>query len=89
MKQKDLVTLIIIAFITAIFSFVLSSVLFKIPVGRATKVASAASSVSTNFPDIKNDPNYNTIFNTNSLDPAVPVQVGTNPNSQPFNESSQ
>jgi hypothetical protein len=87
MKQKDTTLLITIAIITAIFSFVLSSVIFKVPVNRSTKIP-IAGSINTSFPDIKHDSSYNSIFNANSLDPAVPLQVDSNPNTQPFNNSS-
>jgi hypothetical protein len=83
MKQKDLMLLIAVAFFTAIIAFIFSSLVFKTPAHRSTTVP-VAGSISTSFPDIKNDPTYNTIFNTNALDPAVPLQAGGS-NSQPFN----
>jgi hypothetical protein len=88
MKQKDILLLVVVGFLTALFSFMLTGAIFKTPVNRSTKVP-VAGSVSTTFPDIKNDPSYNTIFNSKALDPAVPLQVGANPNDQPFNGSSQ
>ena len=87
MKQKDLALLVSVAVFTAILAFVVSSVIFKVPANRSTKIP-VAGSINTSFPDIKNDSNYNTIFNTNALDPAVPLQVGSSPNNQPFNGTS-
>jgi hypothetical protein len=87
MKQKNLGLIIGIAFFTAIFSFVLSGVIFKVPANRSTKIP-VAGSINSSFPDIKHDPNYSSIFNTNALDPAVPLQVGSTPNNQPFNGTS-
>lgn len=84
MKQKDIALLIGVGFFTAIFSFVLSSVIFKAPAHRSTKVPTAGS-ISTSFPDIRHDPNYNFIFNSNALDPAVPLDASSTPNNQPFN----
>ncbi len=87
MKQKDIALLVVVGFFTAIVAFVFSTLVFKVPPNRSTKVP-VAGSVTTTFPDIKHDPNYNTIFNTNALDPAVPLQVGSN-NNQPFNGAAQ
>lgn len=84
MKQKELALLIGVAFFTAIIAFILSSVIFKVPHNRTVKVPVAAR-ITTNFPDIKNDSNYNTIFNDNALDPAVPLNATNAPNNQPFN----
>jgi hypothetical protein len=88
MKQKEAALLISVGFFTAILAFIISSMVFKVPSNRSTKVP-LAGSIQTTFPDIKNDPSYNTIFNRNALDPAVPVQVGNSPNNQPFNGSTQ
>ena len=85
MKQKDLLLLIVVGCLTAVIAFIFSTLIFKVPANRSTKVP-VAGSISTSFPDIRHDPNYNTIFNTNAIDPAVPLQVGAN-NTQPFNSS--
>lgn len=85
MKRKDITLLVAVGVFTAIVAFIFSTLVFKVPTNRATKVP-VAGSISTSFPDIKHDPNYNTIFNTNAIDPAVPLQVGSN-NNQPFNGS--
>jgi capsular polysaccharide biosynthesis protein len=82
-KQKNLILLIVVGFFTAIIAYIFSTMVFKPPAHRSTKVP-VAGSISTSFPDIKNDPTYNIIFNTNALDPAVPLQAGGN-NIQPFN----
>jgi hypothetical protein len=84
MKRKDLMLLIGVAFFTAIIGFVFSSVTFKTPQTRSTKVPTAGT-ISTNFPDINNDPSYNTIFNTNAVDPAVPLNASNTQNNTPFN----
>ena len=86
MKRKDLTLLIGVGFFTAVIAFILSSVIFKVPQNRSTKVP-VAGSIDTSFPDLKHDPNYTTIFNTKSLDPAVPLKASTTPNNQPFNGS--
>lgn len=83
MRRKDVLLLVVVGFFTAIIAFVLSSLVFKVPANRSTKVP-VAGSITTTFPDIQHDPSYNTIFNSNSIDPAVPLQLGAN-NNQPFN----
>ncbi|HET7528950.1 MAG TPA: hypothetical protein VFJ84_01825 [Candidatus Saccharimonadales bacterium] len=86
MKRNDIALLIGVAFFTAIFAFVVTSLIFKVP-SRSTKVP-VAGQITTTFPDIRHDQQYNTIFNDNALDPAVPLQVGSQ-NDQPFSGSSQ
>ncbi|MBX4190793.1 hypothetical protein KW794_01770 [Candidatus Saccharibacteria bacterium] len=84
MKQKNIILLAGVGFLTAIIAFIFSSVIFKVPHNRSTKVP-VAGSVTTAFPDIRHDSNYNTIFNNKALDPAVPLNANNKPNSQPFN----
>jgi hypothetical protein len=86
MKRKDLVPMVGVILITAIIAFVFSNIVFKVPQDRATKVP-AAGSIDNNFPDIKNDSTYNTIFNNNAYDPAVPLNASSTPNNQPFHGS--
>ncbi len=82
MKQKDLLTLIVVGIITAIFSSVLSMLLFSPPKHNAK--APEVNVISNKMPDIKNDPDYNVIFNDKALDPTQPVQIGGNQNETPF-----
>ncbi len=86
MKQKDMIMLVIVGLFTAMISFVLSSVVF----GSTHKNAKVqtAQTVTTDFPDIRNDKNYSVIFNKSALDPAQPVQLGDQ-NAQPFNGPAQ
>lgn len=88
MKQKEVALLVGVAFFTAVVAFILSTVIFKTPSVRSTKVPTAGS-INTSFPDIRHDPNYSFIFNTNALDPAVPLDASNVPNNRPFNGSSQ
>lgn len=82
MKQKDIVMLVLVGGITALFSLGVSMLLFSPPKHNAQ--VPSVTNISNSMPDIKNDPNYNTIFNDNALDPAQPVQIGGNSNSTPF-----
>jgi hypothetical protein len=77
--------LIAVAAITVFISFLLSSALFNSPSKHNLK-APVVESISSSFPDIKNDSNYNTFLNENALDATQPVQVGNSQNSAPFNQ---
>lgn len=87
MKQKDLIRLAALSLITAIIAYFVSGLVFKVPSTRSAQIP-VASNIDTTFPDITNDPSYNTIFNKNSVDLAVPLDTNTG-NNQPFNGSSQ
>lgn len=87
MKRKDLILLVGVAVFTAIIAFVLSTAVFKIPKNRSTKVP-VAGSIDSQFPDVKHDSTYNTIFNNRSIDPTVPLDASNAPNNQPFNGSN-
>jgi hypothetical protein len=82
MQKKDIVTLAVVGGITAIFSMVVSMLVFSPPKHDAK--APAVQVISNHMPDIKNDPDYNTIFNDKALDPTQPVQIGGNQNASPF-----
>ena len=82
MKRKDIATLVVVGIITAIFSAVVSMLLFSPPKHDAK--APSVDVISNSMPDIKNDPDYNTIFNDSALDPTQPVQIGGNQNDTPF-----
>ena len=74
-------------FITAIFSFIISGLMFG--GNKANAKVPTAPAISTNFPDVKNDPSLSAIFNVNALDPAQPVQPNNTQNTQPFNNANQ
>jgi len=82
MKQKDIITLVLIASITAVFAGVVSTLLFSPPKHDAT--APSVPVISNSMPDIANDPDYNTIFNEKALDPSQPIEIGGNQNQTPF-----
>lgn len=83
MKQKDLRTLIIAAVITAVFSFIVAGALFGGSTARSSSVP-VVQTLSSTFPDVKNDPNYNTFLNSNALDPTEFVHISSNHNTTPF-----
>lgn len=86
MKQKDSkLMLIVVAAITAVISLIISSAIFSSP-KHHDLTAPVVQPLSSTFPDIKNDPNYNTFLNDKALDPTQPVQVGNTQNNAPFNQ---
>jgi len=88
MKRQDLGILLTVAAVAAIFSFLVASFLFKSPSSRISQVP-VAPTIDSNFPDVYNDPAYNTFFNHHALDPSQPVQIGGSRNSNPFNSNGQ
>jgi len=83
MKQKDVVTLVIVGMVAGVISLFVAGNIFS-PKKYTTKVP-VAPKIDATFPDVKNDPTYNVIFNPNALDLTVPVQIGGNQNQAPFN----
>ena len=79
MKQKDVALIIVIAFISAVVSFLVSNKLFVTPSNRQQQVE-VVDPINDSFqsPDKK-------YFNANSVDPAPTSQVGTDTNQNPFN----
>jgi hypothetical protein len=86
MKRKDLLTLIVTGFFSAIIAFVITSVIFSAPRNRSAKVP-VVNVVPVSLPDVKNDPSYKPIFNNNAVDLTQPVQIGNSQNTTPFNGS--
>lgn len=79
MKQKDIVLIIIIAFFSAIASYLVSNKLFVTASNRQQEVV-VVDPIDGSFkpPDKK-------YFNDNSIDPAQDVPIGSNSNPTPFN----
>jgi hypothetical protein len=78
MKQKDVALIIIIAFISAIISFVVSNKTFVTPANRQQEVE-VVDKIEPSFqaPDKK-------YFNSNSIDPTQSSSIGTDNNQDPF-----
>lgn len=83
MKQKDIVLVIVIAFVSAIISFVVSNALFASPKSR-NQTIEVVQAINANFPS----PNAK-YFNNQSIDPTQLIQIGSSNNNAPFNGSSQ
>ncbi len=82
MKQKDLILIIVIVFISAILSLVLSNMIFTSPKNRHQSVE-IVDAITSDFPTP--DTKY---FNSNSIDPTQLIQIGNNNNQTPFNGQS-
>lgn len=84
MKKKDILYLALTALVAGIISFILASIVFKVPLKRTGSVP-VSQPISPTFPDIKNDPAYKSFLNDKALDPTQTIQIGTGQNTQPFN----
>ena len=88
MKQKDIATILVIAFISAIFSILLSGKLFDSPKGRSTQVE-VVQKITPDFPTPSTDPKFKKYFNEQSVNPTKLIQIGDNSNTKPFNQTQQ
>jgi hypothetical protein len=79
MKQKDIALIILAGFISALLSYFVSNALFASPKDRRAEVE-VVEPITTDFstPDKK-------YFNSESVNPTQLIQIGDNPNAQPFN----
>ncbi len=82
MKQKDVAVILVIAFISAIASFLISGRLFVTPANRQQGVE-VVDVISTQF--ILPDGRY---FNSESINPTTNSQLDST-NQTPFNSSTQ
>jgi hypothetical protein len=79
MKQKDIILIIILVFISGIVSFFVSNALFASPKNREQQVEKV-DVITSDFPTP--DSKY---FNNNSLDPTQTIKIGDSSNPNPFN----
>jgi len=79
MKQKDIAVIIVVAFISAVASFVLSNKLFVSPHNRQQQ-AEIVDPITASFSTPSNK-----YFNQNSIDPTQPTVLGNEVNPDPFN----
>lgn len=78
MKQKDILTLVAVAIFSGVLSLVLTKFVVNTPEKRSQEVETI-NAITADFP--KPDSKY---FNTQSVDPAQPVEIGTSTNPNPF-----
>lgn len=82
MKQKDVVLLIIVVFVSVVVSIVASSLVFKTPTGQSEQV-DVVPVISSSFP--KPDSRY---FNNQAIDPTQIITIGNGNNTNPFNTTT-
>jgi hypothetical protein len=87
MKNKDYLTLGAIVVIAAVISIILAGKIFGGSAKKHNLTAPEVQPISSNFPDMKNDSSYNSVFNSNALNPTQLIQIGTNQNSSSFNST--
>ena len=83
MKRGDIIKVALVAGMSAVISLVIAAAIFNSPAQHNRRVP-VVQPISTSFPDVANDPNYNTIFNSKALDPTQPIQIGNSQNTSPF-----
>jgi hypothetical protein len=83
MKQKDIALILVIIFISAIFSLLISKSIFVSPKSRKQTVE-VVQAISADFP--KPDKRF---FNDQAFDPTKLITIGQNANTQPFSNNSQ
>lgn len=76
-KRQDFITLLIVIFVSGIFSIVASSFLFK--VSSSSQEVEVVPAFSSQFPTTKTN-----IFKGKSIDPTVNIQINGNNNSAIF-----
>lgn len=78
MKQKDIVLIIVVVFVSGVFSLILSSLFINSPKNRKTQVE-VVDKIDAEFtqPD-------KTYFNPNSIDPTQNIRIGDDLNPDPF-----
>lgn len=85
MKRKDIGTILIVAFISVVFSLILSDKLFDDPADRKTEVE-VVQPISSEFPTPSTDTRFKKYFNDQSINPTKLIQIGDGSNNNPFND---
>lgn len=84
MQKKDIPTIIIIAIVSTVLSFIVCNLLITSPKNRQEKVE-VVKPISSEF---KNPSDK--YFNDKSINPTQLITIGNeNPNNQPFNPNNQ
>lgn len=87
MKQQDITMIAVVVIIAAVFSFVISSLVFSSPKKRQEKVP-VVQKITADFANTKEDVRYQAFFNTNALNPTVLIQVSGNQNAAPIGSAT-
>ncbi len=82
MKQKDMALILVVVFMSVVFSIFVSKAIFTSPKNRQQQVV-VVQPITSDFP--QPDTSY---FNSNSFDPTKAINIGQNQNTNPFNSTS-
>ncbi len=82
MKQKDLILIIVIVFISSIISLVVSKTIFG--GAKAVQSAEVVEPITSEFK--KPNPKY---FNDKAFDPTLIIKIGTSNSADPFSGTSK
>jgi hypothetical protein len=85
MKQKDIMVLATIVIVAAVFSIIVAGKVFNSS-DKHKLTAPEVSSIDSSFPNIRDEPAYNTVFNDNAIDPTQLIKIGTSQNDTPFKD---
>lgn len=86
-KRQNQVVILMVAFIAAIISIIISNAIFGTSASHRIKVP-VVDKISPTFPDVQHDSDYTSFFNNNALDPTQLIQIGNNNNTAPFQDSA-
>ena len=78
MKQKDIILVIVVVFVSGVLALIISNFLITAPKNRQTEVE-VVTPISTEL--TKPDSRY---FNDKSINPTQNIQIGNQDNNQPF-----
>lgn len=83
MKQKDLALILVVVFMSAVLSLVVSKFIIASPESRSQEVE-VVQPISADFeePDKR-------FFNNNAFDPTQLITIGENQNPNPFSSTTQ
>lgn len=81
MKQKDIILIIVVVFVSGVFSLVLSNYLISSPKNRQEQVE-VVEPITADFKIPAKDDKY---FNVQAIDPTQIIKIGDNNNNEPFN----
>ncbi len=82
MKAKDIGILVVVAIVSGVISIILSGIFFSTPSDRAQSVE-VVEPIATTF-----DRPTQVYFSADAINPAQNIDVGTDPNSNPFGGQS-
>lgn len=80
MKQKDIALIIVVSFMSAVLSLIVSNFVFGSKSHKNLE-SDVVTAITTDF--VEPDKKY---FNAQSVDPTQIIRIGDNTNQQPFNQ---